>query len=365
MLLASFDLAQLRFSSGESDAFYAALLDRASRLPGAEAAGISSHDFARGWISDQVRVDTGNGPRDPSGRPFGFLVTASSAEGDFFKVLGLDLRQGREFVATDRRDIPQVAIVTEHFAARVFDGAALGRSFRVSTSLIGEAEAEVRIVGIVESPVERNIDNVRGPSIIEPSPSGEVAAIFVPSPLQDGTARTLSVRADGPAGALAPAVREIVAQIDPRVPILELATLDQRIPDITQIIRGLARAAAVLGIVALLLASIGLYGVTSYGVAMRRREIAVRMALGARADLVVAMVLRQALTVATIGAVLGGLMAIAAGVVIQAQLFGVPGVDVATLGGSAALLGAAMLLASLLPAQRAARLDPNVVLRQE
>jgi putative ABC transport system permease protein len=77
------------------------------------------------------------------------------------------------------------------------------------------------------------------------------------------------------------------------------------------------------------------------------------------------MVLRQALTVATIGAVLGGLMAIAAGVVIQAQLFGVPGVDVAALGGSAALLAAGMLLASLLPARRAARLDPNLVLREE
>jgi ABC-type antimicrobial peptide transport system permease subunit len=89
------------------------------------------------------------------------------------------------------------------------------------------------------------------------------------------------------------------------------------------------------------------------------------MALGARADRVVAMVLRQALTVATIGAVLGGLIAIAAGVVIQAQLFGVPGVDVATLGGSAALLAVAMFTAGILPAQRAARLDPNLVLREE
>jgi predicted permease len=364
LLLASFDLAQLRFSSGESDAFYAALLDRASRLPGAEAAALSSHDFATGWITNLVPVDTGDGPRDPLGRPIGLLVSASSAEGDFFKVLGLDLKQGREFVAADRRDIPEVAIVTEHFAAQIFGGAALGRSLRVSTSLIGEAEADVRIVGIVESPVERNIDNVRGPSIVKPSPSGEVAAIFFPSPLQHGTARTLSVRADGPAGLLAPAIREIVAQIDPRVPILELSTLDQRIPDITQIIRGLAWAAAVLGIVALLLASIGLYGVTSYGVAMRRREIAVRMALGARADRVVAMVLRQALTVATIGAVLGCLMAIAAGVVIQAQLFGVPGVDVAALAGAAALLATAMLLASILPARRAARLDPMAVLRE-
>ncbi len=364
LLMASFALAQLRMSSGESDAFYEALLDRASRLPGAGAAGLSSHDFAGGWITNLVPVDTGDGPRDPLGRPFGLLVSASSAEGDFFKVLGLDLRQGREFVEADRRDIPEVAIVTEHFAAKVFGGAALGRNLRVSPSF-GEAEVEVRIVGIVESPVERNIDNVRGPSLVKPSPSGEVAAIFFPSPLQDGTARTLSVRADGPAGLLAPAIREIVAQIDPRVPILELATLDQRIPDITQIIRGLARAAAALGMVALLLASVGLYGVTSYSVAMRTREIAVRMALGARADRVVNMVLRQALTVATIGAVLGGLIAIAGGVVIQAQLFGVPGVDVAALGGSAALLAAAMLTASILPARRASRLDPNLVLREE
>jgi putative ABC transport system permease protein len=77
------------------------------------------------------------------------------------------------------------------------------------------------------------------------------------------------------------------------------------------------------------------------------------------------MVLRQALALVTIGAVLGGLMAVAAGVVIQAQLFGVPGVNVAALGGSATLLAVAMLLASFLPAWRAARLDPNVVLRQE
>ena len=91
------------------------------------------------------------------------------------------------------------------------------------------SEHYVRIVGIVESPVERNIDNVRGPSIVKPSPSGEVAAIFFPSPLQNGTARTLYVRAGGPAGPLAPAIREIVAQIDPRVPLLELATLDQKI----------------------------------------------------------------------------------------------------------------------------------------
>jgi putative ABC transport system permease protein len=89
------------------------------------------------------------------------------------------------------------------------------------------------------------------------------------------------------------------------------------------------------------------------------------MALGARADRVLAMVLRQALAVVIAGSVLGGLVSIGAGLVIQAQVFGVGGVDVRTLGGSAALLAIAMLLASILPARRAARLDPNVVLREE
>ena len=100
-------------------------------------------------------------------------------------------------------------------------------------------------------------------------------------------------------------------------------------------------------------------------VAIRWREIAVRMALGARPDRVLAMVFRQALAVAMIGAVLGGLAAIAAGLVIRLEVFGVAGVDVAALSGSAALLTAAMLLASILPALRAARLDPNAVLREE
>ena len=127
----------------------------------------------------------------------------------------------------------------------------------------------------------------------------------------------------------------------------------------------LAQTAAALGIVGLLLASVGLYGVTSYSVAMRVREIAVRMALGARADRVVAMVLRQALAVAAIGAAIGGLVAIAAVIVIQSQVFGATGLDVAALAGSAALLTAAVLLATMLPAFRAARLDPMAVLRQE
>ena len=351
LLLASFDLAQLRFSSAESDAFYAALLDGASRLPGVEAAGLSSRDLARSWtfdLANAVAVDPGNGP-------VGGISASGSAGGDYFKVVGLDLLQGREFVAADRREIPGVAIVTKRLASQLFDGAALGRSLHVSTGFRDAPEADLQIVGVVESPVGLSGEEV--PAIFFPSP--------FPSPIQHGTALTLHIRSEGPAAALAPAIRRLVAQLDPQVPILKIATLDQTIRADILLQRMLARAAALLGIVALLLASIGLYGVTSYSVATRAREIAVRMALGARTDQVVAMVLRQALAVAMIGSVLGGLAAIVAGLLIQAEVFGVAGIDVATLSGSAALLAVAMLLASILPARRAARLDPYAVLREE
>jgi ABC-type antimicrobial peptide transport system permease subunit len=275
------------------------------------------------------------------------FALGGSAGGDLFRATGLDLLEGREFVAADRRTVPEVAIVTERLAAQTFQGAALGRTLRVSTT---STEAVVRIVGVVESPTELSDPNL--------------GVIFFPSPVHEGSARTLYVRADGPAARLAPAVRDLVARLDPEVPILDIATLHQKIRADTVFERTLASAATVLGIVALLLAGMGLYGVTSYSVTMRRRELAVRMALGARADRVVRMVLRQALAVATIGAAIGGLVAIAAGIVIQSQVFGATALDVTTLGGAAALLTVVMLLASILPAWRAARLDPMAVLRE-
>jgi predicted permease len=363
LLLASFDLEQLRFSSDESDGFYEALVNGASRIPGVEAAGLADRDLLWTWEregNNSVVVDPRGAAALAATEPINGLpgvfafqegqrfALGGSAGGDLFRAAGLDLLEGREFVAADRRTIPEVAIVTERLAAQIFQGAALGRTLGVrTTSMV----AEVRIVGIVESPAELSDPNL--------------GVIFFPSPVHEGSARTLYLRADGPAGRLAPAVRDLVARLDPEVPILDIATLDQKIRADTVVERTLASAAAVLGVVALLLAGMGLYGVTSYSVTMRRREIAVRMALGARADRVVRMVLRQALAVATVGSVLGGLLAIGAGLVIQAEVFGVAGVDVATLGRSAALLTAAMLLASILPAWRAARLDPNLVLREE
>jgi predicted permease len=354
MLLASFDLEELRFSTDQSNAFYSALLDRVSRLPGVEAAGLSGRDLL--WSR---RPDFGTFYlADPGseGRPRFQHVVGGSAAGDLFRTLEIDVVQGRDFVAADWRDIPEVAIVTQRLASQLFDGAALGRSLRLNSPGSGAPEANVRIVGIVESPTELTGQDVA--AIFFPAP-------FFPSPFQNGTARTLYVRSEGLAGPLAPAISDLVAEIDPRVPILELDTLDQKVHADYRDKLVMSRVAALLGIVALLLASLGLYGVTSYSVAMRSREIAIRMALGARSESVLAMVLRQAATLVMIGSTLGAVLAIVIGRLIQAEIFGVAAVPCATLGGSAALLAAVMLLASILPAWRAARLNPNGVLREE
>jgi predicted permease len=354
LLLASFDLEELRFSTDQSNAFYSALLDRARRLPGVEAAGLSGRDLLWSRLDQFANfyfVDPG-----PEGPPRFKPVVGGSAAGDLFRTLGIDLVQGRGFAEADWRDRPEVAIVTERLASELFDGSALGRSLQLTQLGNGVPAANVQIVGIVESPVELTGQDVA--AIFFPAP-------FFPTPFQNGAARTLYVRSDGAAGPVAAAIRDLVAQIDPRVPILELATLDQKVRDDYRTKLVMSRVVALLGIVALVLASIGLYGVTSYSVAMRAREIAVRMALGARAGQVVGMVLRQAATLVMIGSALGAVLAIVVGILIQAEIFGVAAVPFATLAGSAALLAAAMLLASILPARRAARMDPNVALREE
>jgi hypothetical protein len=207
LLLASFDLEQLRFSSDESDAFYEALVDGASRIPGVEAAGLADRELLWTWEregNNSVVVNPRGAAALAASEPLNGLpgvfafpegtrfALGGSAGGDLFRAAGLDLLEGREFVAADRRTVPEVAIVTERLAAQTFQGAALGRTLGVRTTSM---EADVRIVGIVESPAELDNPNL--------------AVIFFPSPVHEGSARTLYLRADGLAGRLAPAVRDL------------------------------------------------------------------------------------------------------------------------------------------------------------
>ena len=187
--------------------------------------------------------------------------------------------------------------------------------------------------------------------------------MYLPSAIEPEPALALYLRTRGPAIELAQPVRELVRRIAPRVPILEVGSLAELNERSFGQQLWLARAAAFLGVVGLLLATAGLYGVSSYIVAMRSREIAIRMAVGARPRSILTMVLGQSMSVAAIGLVGGGAAAVAVSRLIQSEYHGIHGLDGAAFGGAVALFLAAMLLASAIPAVRASRLDPVEALK--
>jgi ABC-type antimicrobial peptide transport system permease subunit len=153
-------------------------------------------------------------------------------------------------------------------------------------------------------------------------------------------------------------LRDLVGRIATRVPILEIGSLEEINERSYATQLWLARAAGFIGVIGVLLATAGLYGVTSYVVAMRSREIAIRMAIGARPQTILRMILGQSMRIALVGLVVGSGAAVAASRVIQSEYHGVRGVDAAAYAAAAVLFLAAMLCASAIPARRASRVDP-------
>jgi putative ABC transport system permease protein len=352
LLLASFDLSHLKFERPATEAFYKQLLDRVSTLPQAQAAGLARSTTFWTWGMGMRSAVVVWLPDDEPRK--GTLYLGGYAGGELFRAAGLNLLQGRAFTQDEAGARPAVAVVNRPFADKVFAGAAVGRHVRVAARGQGHsASLEVRIVGVVEPTVEPMYS--RDP----------VPAIYLPASLEDEPALTLYVRSNGPMQALVPALRDAVGQIDARVPFTEIATLqelnDRRLRPDTLMTQGVS----LLGILALVLATAGLYGVISYMVALRTREIGVRLALGAEPRGVLAMVLRQAMTLALVGTAIGAGAAAIATRVAQSELRGAERFDPLAFVGSIALLLVAMLAGSALPARRAARVDPMVALRHE
>jgi hypothetical protein len=211
----------------------------------------------------------------------------------------------------------------------------------------------VRIVGVVEAAIEPRLERGAPPA----------AKIYLPSPIQPEPALALYVRTSGAASALARPIRELVSRIGPRVPVLELGSLSEFNERSYATQLWLARAAVLLGVIGLLLATAGLYGVSSYLVAMRSRELAIRMAVGAAPRMILTMVLRQSMRVALIGVLAGGSAAIAVSRWIQSEYHGILGIDAEAFGSAVGLFILAMFLATAIPAGRASRLDPVENLR--
>jgi predicted permease len=347
LLIARFDLQPLNLAAGGPEAFYQDLVARTSRLPGVDAVGIARHTAV--WTFGQ-----GAGPAslvvwNPDDAPAGGHVTIGGyAGGDLFRAVGLRVVAGRDFTEAERHQSrPHVAVVNQAYATSM-NGPVVGSMLRVAPRDRDFASAiDVRVVGIIEPALE--------PRFEDGLPATKV---YLPSPIQPEPALTLYLRTHTASATLAQPVREVVSQIAPRVPVLDIGSLDEFNERSFGQQLWLARGGAFLGIVGLLLATAGLYGVSSYVVTMRSRELAIRMALGARPQAILTMILSQSMRIAFIGLLAGGAGAVVTSRVIQAGYYGIRGIDALAFGGAMALFVAAMLLASAIPAVRASRLDP-------
>jgi hypothetical protein len=358
LLMVSFDLSQLHAPAARAQAFYQGLLERVERLPGVERAGLAAEDAI--WTWGGGRGDSNSIiawlPDDPSTR--GRVMLGGYAGGALIETLGVRVESGRLFMPADRGGAPRVAIVNRIASSQLFGDAALGRRIRIAPrSGRFETALDVEIVGIVESAVDPHY------RLYPAEPN--FPAVYLPERLDHQPALTLYVRTRQDAASMVPAIRQAAAGVDPLVPLLTTGTLAERRADRQLEERLAAHAVTLFGVSGLALAAGGLYGMVTFIVTLKRREIGVRMALGAHPRDILRLMLAQGMTTALAGAVIGGALAVALSTVLRAQIFRVQALDVTAFLMVAALLVSAVLLASLIPARAASRLDPLRVLRDE
>lgn len=350
-LTASFDLDQLRYTPQQADAFYAELLRRLEAIPAVRSAALTDRRVAQ--VLSGIVSSSGPAVSLPGQSERLKGVSSAYATADFFETMGLTFVEGRTFTRNEDGSPPRVVVVNEEFVKRAFGENPLGRIVTLTT---GGAEdrrtVDAMVVGVIANAPGRPI-------------FGNVPHLFFPAPLERRAALDLAVRFDGSAKAVDSALRTIVAGLEPRLPVEQTATGDDLRRQRNSAQYTMTRLVALLGLLSLGLASAGLYGVVSYMVTLRQKEIGIRMALGAASGSVTSLVLRQSIVPVMVGGILGAMGAAIVAKVTRAQLYGVSPLDPIAFGTAALLLLASMMVASLVPARRAARVDPLTVLRTE
>lgn len=345
VLAVSFDLGLHRYDSARARTFTEALVAQAKALPGVDHVALSTLVPLTEWSTVGVRTQRAEGA-EASAEVF---ATLSVVAPSFFRTLKQDLVSGRDFSEADVATSPPVAIVTERFAREQLGGKALGA--RLSTN--GASGPWLTVVGVVRDAVQ---------ALTAPAPNG----VYVPLRQRPSTGLTMLVRTRaGDASVLAPALRDAIRALDPALPVHRLETMARVREAATREQRGGATVLAIFGMLALVLAAIGLHGVMLFTVRQRTREIGIRMALGASRRAVVRMFVRRGLRLTAIGSAVGVIVALGAMQLLRSLLFGVAPTDAITFVAVSLLFLLVALVASWLPARRAALIDPVTAMRSE
>jgi putative ABC transport system permease protein len=342
----SFDVGLQGYDEAKGRAFQKQVLERIRALPGIESAALTDNIPLSLNYSDTTIYLEGQPPVSSSELP---LAIPTSVSPDYFRTMGIDLR-GRDFTELEDKLEMRVAIVNETFARRFFPRQeAIGKRFNFS----GPDKPFWEVIGVCGDGKYNSLGE-------EPKP-----ALFRPQLRDYNTTVSLVARTKSdPRTALAAMQREMRG-LDSTLPLFNAKTLTEHMNIPLFPARMAAGALGSFGVLALVLAAVGIYGVMSYVVAGRTREIGLRMALGAQTWNVRRLILRQGMTLALIGSVIGLTVAFAATRLLKSILYGVNALDPMTFVSVTFLLAIVALLACLLPARRATRVDPMVALRAE
>jgi len=348
-LMMSFDLSLQGYDSKTGNELRKQLLNRIESLPGVQSASITDFmPLSMNYNSQSILIE---------GRPQERGVNAPTAMNanvglKYFETIGTPILAGHDLTVQDQESKTRSVVVNETFARTFFPGAnpnqtALGKQFRTAPT-----REPWQIAGVAKDGKYWNI--------------GEDPRPFVWFPIESGLAfNTLLVRTNAKPENVIGAIRNEFRNLDPNLPVTDVKTLTDHMKLSLFPARAVAALLGAFGLLALALAAIGIYGVMSYSVAQRTREIGIRMALGAQRGNVLSMVLRQGMTLAAIGIGIGLVAALTLTRLLSGLLYGVSATDAVAFAGVTALLGVVVAMACFIPARKAAKVDPMVALRYE
>ena len=358
VLTGQFTLPWGSYDGSERVAVLDRLLESIGRQPGVAAAGTITNIPLSGDNGKTAVTPKGYVP--PSGESMHGNYSYG-VDGDYFSALGIPLREGRFLTSADSHRSERVCVVDEDFARRYWPhGGALGQQvFHGEIVFTGKGHDTdnanlFTIVGVVGA--------VKQAELTEPQGQG---AVYLPFRYRDSGNIFVVTRTSQRPEAFAATLRKLVRTTDPDLAIDDIRSMDTRIADSLVMRRSPALLAGIFAGLALLLAALGTYGVLSYAVAQRRREIGIRMALGAQREQIGAQFLSLGLRLLAAGTILGLIGAWLAGRAMQSVLFDLPALPVAALLGTALVMTAVSLVACLIPARRATKVDPMIALRTE